>query len=79
MFALYSNTIVPNFLHVQVLDLLEIKEKPLQIVEDHQKRIVVPDLAEKVIENVHQFNELFGPASNNRYTQALPLYLFPFL
>ena len=42
-------------------------DKPLQIVEDHRKQIVVMGLTEKPIENVHQFNELFGPASNNRF------------
>ena len=47
-------------------DLLVANEKPLQIVEAHKKQIVVMGLTEKTIENVHQFNELFGPASNNR-------------
>ena len=58
------------------MDLLETSDKPLQIVEDQRKQIVVMGLTEKVISNVYEFNELFGPASNNRYLSSIFSFLF---
>ena len=55
----------------QVLDLLEARDKTLQIVEDQKKQIVVMGLTEKSISNVYEFNELFGPASNNRWLSSI--------
>ena len=51
----------------QVIDLLEPKKTDLPIREDGHKNIFVTGLSEKKICSVAEFNESFGPASNNRY------------
>ncbi len=51
---------------LQVQDLLNPKQTDLPIREDQLKNIFVTGLSEKVIHNIKEFNDSFGPASRNR-------------
>ncbi|XP_078680179.1 kinesin-like protein KIF22 [Branchiostoma floridae x Branchiostoma belcheri] len=72
----WAYSIAVSYLEIyqeKVHDLLETKNRDLQIREDRDRNILIPGLSEKIITDFQQFEKHFVPASQNRTTASTKL------